>query len=1014
MTHVEDALKYRINVQPSSRRVVNAFDKETEGSTSRSERLRKRQKTIGDEQTTRTIKDGDAGPWLTPRSDDEHHRRNGDRPREQDEHETNLQRPQKNVKSHDEKQLQGQPSRAYYVVEEDETSSEEEEAQPQQAVKEKSKILPAWDKEIALAHKDVTTDEDVLTQVRKQVHKIVSDLSSAAGVEIADATRAKERRRGKLQRVNRRSREETHSLLCLVSYETVERSVGHWASTLLTGTRPDRTECDCCNYTNERLGARTKQAADDDARPNHFGRVIQIDLQNWKHSALGGERTALRAIETHWGVAFSSYHKTKGAHDLLTGIETVLDDFEHMGAEPEVIICDIESSFVTDDFKALLKTRGIELLPHTQASPEQTGLVERLNQTINAMRAACLFQSKLGDAFRFVCDRHCMKVRNDFIVTGGMPSTPTACATGKRKSPRLLHTWFSDVWCLDATRIRGQGLIKDDSARLRGYYVGYDSFGILVFDPYSGSIIRAGPRQYIIRERMDERPSCPLDITVYDNAPDDFAPPNYRAKAATVTAWGQGLIPWSFLSSEEKRRIKANERRRQEKPPEAKKPRALKKQGTAVESVSKMLAKRADTQEHDVLAKAHKTLKKMSLKRERYEDAGEDEGDETPTPTNQNVKRKNVPVDQTVMGLPVAFLFPDAPDQTSPGWHVGVVRRVYKNGEPEPLYSVRFTDGDNEDYTLAEIQHAHAKYTSGQRADFKRKKGKRRSKKSPETARPTPGGRRSPRNNVTIDIANAIHFDLDLFATSNDEEWEGMEETCVLRNALCHVTDKKNKPTFKHRRHRPEHLRKASRRLRKLNAVVANPDAPSARECLDPNTSDYDLWEASTMKEVAGVVRQALEAIPVDDLTRQERRDIMRSKLVCRVKRNEYGAIEKRKVRLVACGNTSIKGVHHNTTHAPTASPVSIRTLVAIATKLRKVIRSFDLEQCYLQAPIQQPCLLKDGARLLMYPPRELILKDKWGRPCVFQVTSNLYGLASGGADSFTHVDAHMVNEQHN
>ena len=193
MTHVEDALKYRINVPPSSRRVVNAFDKETEGSTSRSERLRKRQKTIGDEQTTRTIKDGDAGPWLTPRSDDEHHRRNGDRPREQDDHETNLQRPHKNVKSHDEKQLQGQASRAYYVVEQEDTSSEEEEAPSPPLVEEKVKPCQHGTKRfVALAHKGVTSDEDVLTQVRKQVHKIVSDLSAAAGVEIADATRAKE------------------------------------------------------------------------------------------------------------------------------------------------------------------------------------------------------------------------------------------------------------------------------------------------------------------------------------------------------------------------------------------------------------------------------------------------------------------------------------------------------------------------------------------------------------------------------------------------------------------------------------------------------------------------------------------------------------------------------------------------------------------------------------------------------------------------------------------------------
>jgi len=64
---------------------------------------------------------------------------NGDSPRESTDYETNLQRPQNNVKSHGEKQRQGQPSKAYYVVEEEETSSEEEEAPFPPVVKEKRK-----------------------------------------------------------------------------------------------------------------------------------------------------------------------------------------------------------------------------------------------------------------------------------------------------------------------------------------------------------------------------------------------------------------------------------------------------------------------------------------------------------------------------------------------------------------------------------------------------------------------------------------------------------------------------------------------------------------------------------------------------------------------------------------------------------------------------------------------------------------------------------------------------------
>ena len=890
--------------------------------------------------------------------------------------------------------------------------------------------------------------DDPEESIKKTIIRVLADITAGASIKDNSTATVK---KSPQQATYRPSREQVHSYLCHQSNEVCEKSANHWSNTVVTGPRAHRRDCETCNICNSRKGGRKRANVEDEAKPRFCGQVIQFDLQTWNDPSLGGEKIVLRGIEPFFGLAFATYHLTRGAAEIIHGAETILDEFEKYagGNTVERIVCDVEGALFSNEFKEICRSRHINLDPHTANSPEDTGSVERLNQTINAMRKACLFTSKLHDGFRFIADRHCMKVRNAFIVSGSRPAPPLTCSTGRATSPKYLFPWFSDIWAIDTHRIAKNGLIKDDTTRTRGYYVGFDNWGILVFDPLSGNIIRCGRRQFIVRERFTPRDNMPLDVTAYEADPCNFQRPDFTLnKGKTVSAWAQGKIPWTLLSGEERRRIEvaAKRSKAKQKPFDAKRDVPLTHRNArseAVAAVSRMLARRAKNRGSDDLRKASKMVmatinptdgetkpKDDKVKRERYPD---DETIDTrkrnkktkPTRTNDNPIRKNVPIDKSLIGARVAIYFNDQKQ-----FYEGFVRRAWANAEPETLYQVRFSDGDQEDYTLDEILFFRGNFLDGKREPAvsrlnsirrkARKSSDGKTQRKPSVPRLNSIHRKACNSDeratlpslptLKVNMMNSVHFELDILTESNNDEWEQMEKHITYKHCLAdpkqrRFTAKKFSDTKALRKRR----RRENQRQKHLNGMTAaDPDSPSARECLTEGTADYDLWLASTVKEVSGVMRQALKAVPLDDLTREQRKRILRSKLVMRVKRDEHGNIEKRKVRLVAMGNSSVKGVHHDWTHAPGASATSIRTLVALACTLRKVISSYDLEQCYLQAPINQPSA-KD---LFLRPPRELIFRDKWNRTLVFECTANLYGLASGGADSFAHVDKHMISEQ--
>jgi hypothetical protein len=107
------------------------------------------------------------------------------------------------------------------------------------------------------------------------------------------------------------------------------------------------------------------------------------------------------------------------------------------------------------------------------------------------------------------------------------------------------------------------------------------------------------------------------------------------------------------------------------------------------------------------------------------------------------------------------------------------------------------------------------------------------------------------------------------------------------------------------------------------------------------------------------------------------------------VKRLENGSIEKFKCRLVANGNTQVRGVDFDQVFSTVAKISTIRILLIIATAYDLNLTSIDVVKAYLQAVLTED--------LYMMVPPGLSRFDGDGKPQVVKLKKSLYGLRQAG-----------------
>jgi hypothetical protein len=109
-------------------------------------------------------------------------------------------------------------------------------------------------------------------------------------------------------------------------------------------------------------------------------------------------------------------------------------------------------------------------------------------------------------------------------------------------------------------------------------------------------------------------------------------------------------------------------------------------------------------------------------------------------------------------------------------------------------------------------------------------------------------------------------------------------------------------------------------------------------------------WVDSMMEEYQSIIKNdEWEIVP-----RPKSKDVLSSKWIYKIKHAADESIEKHKARFVARGFFEKEGIDYEETFAPVARYTSIRTIIALATKMKWKLHQMDVKTTFLNGVIEE------------------------------------------------------------
>jgi hypothetical protein len=235
------------------------------------------------------------------------------------------------------------------------------------------------------------------------------------------------------------------------------------------------------------------------------------------------------------------------------------------------------------------------------------------------------------------------------------------------------------------------------------------------------------------------------------------------------------------------------------------------------------------------------------------------------------------------------------------------------------------------------------------------------------------------------------------FEENEDDSWTGDDVAVVAeammtrRGKIMSITNETKLNRMLTRGHQLQvNLSKA-----KSYSNVPDEYNPSAKHVLDPNHPKHSEWVAAMMKEINGLTDTGvMRGEYINEVPAEERRTILHSKLVFKLKVNPTTGAETMKCRLVVRGDRAQEGIHYpGGMECPGSSMSTLKVMCARSVQTRCLMHTFDIAQAYTQSAAPEGF----NNRIRSPPGVEKITNDQGDEIC-YRLISNLYGGPASGA----------------
>jgi hypothetical protein len=162
--------------------------------------------------------------------------------------------------------------------------------------------------------------------------------------------------------------------------------------------------------------------------------------------------------------------------------------------------------------------------------------------------------------------------------------------------------------------------------------------------------------------------------------------------------------------------------------------------------------------------------------------------------------------------------------------------------------------------------------------------------------------------------------------------------------------------------------------------------------------------EAIQKKEWADAMTEEYQSIIKNDVweivPRPKRKDVVSSKWIFKIKHVVDGSIEKYKARFVARGFSQKEGIDYEETFAPVARYTSIRTIIALAAKMKWKLHQMDVKTSFLNGVIEEEVYIEQ--------PQGFEVEDRKTHVC--KLKKALYGLKQAPRAWYGRIDSFLTS----